>query len=296
MLELEKPEKQQVLEKLAVPVEMFDNPGDLISRDTKITVDLDPDSPTFGRLYGIVAPSGTCLLGDAGSKDKATCWTVDHLRLDDPDLAYAHQGDAVVRETDGSIRTIKVAVLSGDLEHSTGYMTADEAKSYIENTGTQIAAVRYHWHDLGLVMSGVLFPSALNTETVRKVLASPVSLEARTFAFSSYIATEERYRLTGAILVNMPGLPLRRASAADIGTTDLIIAGSGHVYASDSPGDEAFAESEDTQTPPPDTDTAAESDTVAVLEAEVDALRRLVSNLETELKVHAEAIASLLGV
>lgn len=188
-----------VMTKIAAPSADYFEVDDRLTSNTKAVLDTDPNSETYGKLQFVLAPWGRCIL-DGGSD----CWTISELKDEDPDLNFAHQGD--VELDDGSI--LKIANLGGDAGHAPGAMTAGQARDYYGNTSLQVARVRYAWNDkLGLVGSGVVWPDVLENKLAQaKIMASSTSLDAR------YIQDEKKYRLVGACMVSIPGLPLRRAS------------------------------------------------------------------------------------
>lgn len=179
----------------------------------KMTVDLADGTATPYRVAGIVAPRGVCIWdGQPG------CWTVDDLEADDPDLSIVHQGNVFV---DSGGQRLACAVLASNLGHAPIGLGLNQAKSWMDHTGTQIARIRYAYSPLGLVASGVLWPEAAADERLLAELeASPTSLDAR---WMVNVAPEldpsgalRRYRLAGAVLVNTPGLPIARAASGPI--------------------------------------------------------------------------------
>lgn len=188
--------------KMGAPTAEYFVPDDRLTENTKATLDTDPQSATYGKLQFQLAPWGRCILD--GQKD---CWTIAELKAADPELKFAHQGDTQL--ADGT--TIKTANLGGDAGHADGNMTAAQARDFYGNTALQVARVRYSWDDkLGLVGAGIVWPSVMEDQTAQaKIMASATSLDAR------YIQDERAYRLVGACMVSVPGLPLRRASLVE---------------------------------------------------------------------------------
>lgn len=185
-----------------VPAAYFEPPAGM-SASTKMAIALD--GPLPGHLYGVVAPRGRCLLdGQPG------CWTVDDLQLDDPNLAFVHQGD--VRLADGSL--FKISALSGDIGHAPGNLTPAQARDWMGATGTQFGRVRYSYTAAGLVAAGIVWPEIVaNQRLVAGLRASPSSLDARWLSGVAFIKDEGHYALCGAVFVNSPGLPIARAAS-----------------------------------------------------------------------------------
>ena len=168
-----------------------------------------------GRVAGVVAPAGRCLLDGTG-----TCWKVP--RPDDgrgsilhaPDVddhgdyRMAHVGETVLE----SGATIATAVIAGPGGHADPYATIRQARSHYDNTAFQVAQGRYVWSDRA---GGLCFVGALNPEVderqLRSIRASAASIDYR------WVNDEACYRLIATCLVNVGGLPSRYAAAADDG-------------------------------------------------------------------------------
>ena len=167
-----------------------------------------------GSVAGIVAPAGRCLLD--GSSE---CWTVPRPAdgrgstlsgSGRDEYAMANQGRTAT--ADGP--TVATGVLAGRGGHARPNAGAGSAGDHYANTAHQQARVRYVWSDLagggigGVVAVGALWPE-ITERDIAGILASATSIDYR------WIQDEQDFRLVGACLVNIGGLPTRYLAALD---------------------------------------------------------------------------------
>lgn len=168
-----------------------------------------------GRVAGVVAPAGRCLL-DGSTR----CWTVPRpadgrgSTLDggaDEDYQMA-RGAGEVFLADGS--SIPVAPLPGEGGHANPYADAAVAADHYANTERQVARGRYVWSDRagGIVFVGALVPT-ITEERLIVARGSASSIDFR------WIDDEQRYRLVGCCNVNIAGLPTRYQAAVTAGAS-----------------------------------------------------------------------------
>lgn len=166
-----------------------------------------------GRVAGVVAPAGRCLLDGSGE-----CWIVPRpadgrgSRLcapntDDGDYYMAHVGSTMTDH--GEVAT---ATLAGPGGHAHPYAGASQARQHYDNSDWQAARGRYVWSDTagGLVFVGALYPWVSDRQ-LATIRASACSVDYR------WIDDEAQYRLIATCLVNVGGLPSRYASVIDQG-------------------------------------------------------------------------------
>lgn len=165
-----------------------------------------------GSCAGIVAPAGRCLLDGTGE-----CWTVPRPAdgrgstlggAPTDEYRIANQGVTVA--ADGTV--IATGVLAGKGGHARAGVRADAAGDHYANTEHQQARVRYVWSDTagngvgGVVAVGALWPEVTERD-VAGILASATSIDYR------LLLDEGQFRLVGACLVNIGGLPSRYVAA-----------------------------------------------------------------------------------
>lgn len=166
-----------------------------------------------GRVAGVVAPEGRCLLDGSGD-----CWMVPRpadgrgSRLcapntDDGDYYMAHTGSTMTDQ--GEVAT---ATLAGPGGHANGYVGPAQAKKYYDDADWQVCRGRYVWSDKagGLCFVGALYPWVTDRQ-IATIRASACSVDYR------YVEDESQYRLVATCLVNVGGLPSRYAALADEG-------------------------------------------------------------------------------
>lgn len=169
-----------------------------------------------GRVAGIVAPAGRCLLDGSG-----TCWKIPRPvdgrgsmlcapNTDHGDYYMAHVGSSVVIQPDGSPVEVATAVIAGPGGHANPFAGPGQARSHYDNTIFQVARGRYVWSDKA---GGLAFVGALNPEVDERQLAT-IRASACSVDFR-WIDDEYQYRLIATCLVNVGGLPSRYAAAAD---------------------------------------------------------------------------------
>lgn len=152
-----------------------------------------------GRVAGVVAPAGRCLL-----KPGADCWQVPKP-ANDAELAMAHTG--FTETADGSL--VHTAVIGGGAGHASEWAPVNVAQRHYADTSTQLARGVYRWSDVagGMTFVGAVWPEATERD-IATIQASPASIDYR------WIQDEGDYRLVGACLVNIGGLPSRWKMAA----------------------------------------------------------------------------------
>lgn len=167
-----------------------------------------------GSVAGIVAPAGRCLLD--GSSE---CWTVPRPTDGRGSTLTGSTGDEYRMANQGRTATadgpiIATGVLAGRGGHARPNAGAGSAGDHYANTAHQQARVRYVWSDLagngvgGVVAVGALWPE-ITERDIAGILASATSIDYR------WIADEQDFRLVGACLVNIGGLPTRYLAALD---------------------------------------------------------------------------------
>jgi len=154
---------------------------------TAFTVDFDS-----GRVWGHVAPKSRCLLD--GSTE---CWTIP----EDDDLAMAHQGQ--VELADGS--RMACGVIPMDTNHAPSHLPGEAAIDFMAHSGVQLAIVRYGMDQVGIYAAGVLAPGVTYGQAVR---ANAAAQSGDWRALFQQVKDQGRYRFTGSVCVNLPGLPL----------------------------------------------------------------------------------------
>ena len=166
-----------------------------------------------GRVAGVVAPEGRCLLDGSGE-----CWMVPRpadgrgSRLcapntDDGDYYMAHVGSTMTDQ--GEVAT---GTLAGPGGHANGQVGPQAAKKYYDDSDWQVARGRYVWSDTagGVTFVGALYPWVTERQ-VATIRASACSVDYR------WIMDEAQYRLIATCLVNVGGFPSRYAAAVDSG-------------------------------------------------------------------------------
>lgn len=170
-----------------------------------------------GRVAGVVAPAGRCLLDGTGE-----CWIVPRPadgrgsllcapNTDQGDYYMAHVGSTMTDE--GEVAT---AVLAGPGGHANPFAAAQQARRHYDDTDWQVARGRYVWSDTagdgtgGVVFVGAAYPWVTDRQ-IAAIRASACSVDYR------WIDDEACYRLIATCLVNVGGLPSRYASLVDDG-------------------------------------------------------------------------------
>lgn len=159
-----------------------------------------------GRVAGVVAPAGQCIIGGAGGD----CWTI-------PRPADAGSGEVSLEHTRAHGGYMKLAsgavvpngVIGGGKGHAPMFATNQNVQAFYADTSTQLVRGQYRWSDAagGLCFVGALWPE-ITERQVAGLMASPASIDYR------WIVEEGDYRLMGSCLVNIPGFPSRWKMAA----------------------------------------------------------------------------------
>lgn len=154
-----------------------------------------------GRVSGLIAPSGVCLIGGAGGE----CWQIPKPRDEAKEYYRAHGG--WTRTASGAV--VATAVIGGGKGHASEWATTTNAQAFYADTSTQLMRGVYRWSDVagGLTFVGALWPE-VSERQVAGIMASPASIDYR------LIREEGDYRLVGSCLVNIPGFPAKWKMAA----------------------------------------------------------------------------------
>lgn len=204
---------------------------------TDETADLAPPKLTIypdGRVAGVVAPSGRCLLD--GSSE---CWMVPRPADGRGSTMYRDHGDAEeyalamvgttwcrVNDESEEMVEIPTACLAGPGGHADPMANVNRAMVHYDDTDFQVGRGRYVWSDTagGVVFLGALWPD-LTERQIATARAAACSIDYR------WIQDERDYRLIATCLVNVGGLPSRYSTitrAAEAGAfvviTDTMVA------------------------------------------------------------------------
>ena len=200
---------------MAPPASWYEDPG--LDELTPLTVDDN------GRVFGHLAPWGTCHTGVAG-----TCVVAPHSSTD---YAYFRTGTVVTAEGD-TIATGPLTVGTGHASTRRG-VSPGEAMAHYDHTGTAVADVAVGEDSQGIWVAGSIRPGA-SEEQVYALRASALSGDWRRCG--------RGLELVAALAVNTPGFPLVKAVTASGSPVALVSAGTAAMEAL-RPHDEALAAS-----------------------------------------------------
>ena len=157
-----------------------------------------------GRVYGHLAPWGTCHTGFPGQ-----CVTAPHSATD---YALFHVG--AVQTGTGPLGVGKITLGTGHADPSYGVRAASE---HYDHTGTAVAVVRAGEDAYGIWVAGWLLDD-VTPEQVEILMRSPLSGDWR--------KVDGNLELVGALAVNVPGFPIPRTLAAsgDLGEQVTLVA------------------------------------------------------------------------
>lgn len=168
---------------VAPPTAWFENPN--LSEPTALQITKD------GRVFGHMALWGTCHISHtAGGK----CVTPPNSPSD---YAWFHTG--AVLSADDTL--IAVGHLTMGTGHAAENLTALQAASHYDNTGTAAADVRAYEDQFGIVVAGALRPN-LTPEQVRTFRAAPLSGDWRMVGGA--------LEMVASLSVNVPGFGVPR--------------------------------------------------------------------------------------
>lgn len=200
---------------MAPPASWYEDPG--LDELTPLTVDDN------GRVFGHLAPWGTCHTGVAG-----TCVVAPHSSTD---YAYFRTGTVVTAEGD-TIATGPLTVGTGHASTRRG-VSPGEAMAHYDHTGTAVADVAVGEDSQGIWVAGSIRPGA-SEEQVYALRASALSGDWRRCG--------RGLELVAALAVNTPGFPLVKAVTASGSPVALVSAGTAAMEAL-RPHDDALAAS-----------------------------------------------------
>lgn len=184
------------------PSKWFDNPN--LEGPTAITITDD------GQVYGHLATWDTCHTGEP--EGKYSCTLAPRSKTD-----YAYFKTGVVKTDDGGL--VSTGVLRFSTRHAGLNLTAEDARSHYDHTGTAGADITVGEDKHGIWVAGALRPD-ITDEEVRVLRASPLSGDWRPI--------KGNLELVGALAVNQPGFPIPRPEGmvASGEITALVAAGS----------------------------------------------------------------------
>lgn len=163
------------------PLEWFTNPN--LSGPTPLTVTDD------GRVFGHIAPWGTCHVGLPG------CVTAPFSQTE-----YAYFLTGSERTADGvDVPVGKLTVGGGHADPDAGFVAAAD---HYDNAGTAVASVFAGEDEHGIWVAGYIIPGASH-ESVQALQRSPISGDWRRIGGN--------LELIAAHAVNVPGFPIPRA-------------------------------------------------------------------------------------
>lgn len=178
------------------PSQWFDNPG--LSAPTPITVTDD------GRIYGHLAPWGTCHTGYSHE-----CVTAPHS-----ESGYAYFRTGTVRTSDG--KDVPAGRITLDTLHAGRRLSATDTAAHYEHTGMAVADVAAGEDEHGIWVAGSVRPG-LSDEQLRVLRASPLSGDWRRIG--------GRLELVAALAVNSGGFPVARGLVASGSVQSLQVPG-----------------------------------------------------------------------
>ena len=163
------------------PLAWFTNPG--FSELTPITITDD------GRVFGHIAPWGTCHVGMPG------CVTAPFSQTE-----YAYFLTGGEKTSDGvTVPVGKLTVGGGHADPNAGFVAAAE---HYDNVGTAVASVFAGEDEYGIWVAGMIVPG-VSHESVTALQRSPISGDWRRIG--------GHLELVAAHAVNVPGFPVPRA-------------------------------------------------------------------------------------
>lgn len=169
-----------------------------------------------GRVAGVVAPAGQCIIGGAGGE----CWTIPRPRdagSGEVSVEHSRAHGGYMKLASGA--TVPNGVIGGGKGHAPMFATNQNVQAFYADTSTQLVRGQYRWSDIagGLCFVGALWPEVTERQ-VAGLMASPASIDYR------WIVEEADYRLMGSCLVNIPGFPSRWKMAAIRTASAMILA------------------------------------------------------------------------
>lgn len=198
---------------LQPPADWFDEPA--LTELTPLVVTAD------GRVYGHVAPWGSCHTGFPG-----VCVEAPRSETD-----YRFYHLKTVLCDDGT--EVPVGTITLEAPHANKGLNLDGATAHYDHTGIAAADVRVGEDDFGIWVAGAARPG-LSDEAIRELRGASLSGDWRNY--------EGNLELVGILAVNIPGFPIPRVAArVASGEMQTLVAAGVVINTGTVAADEAFA-------------------------------------------------------